>query len=165
MPINHMYISKFFAFIVICSVLYSGLSFAEEVKDWIQLRDGYITQVNNIKARVLQINKDAANWNDPVRALLAGANAYEKAIKELRTLGYPLELQRYHQKLIEGYNLLNQQVGVLLGGDKQAAKNFGLKALECEKESYKELRRVAEQHGAPKKDLDTIDRWISSFPK
>lgn len=155
---------SFLMMVFICSIFYMGLSFAEGVNDWIQWRDGYLTQVEGIKAMAAQKSDETANWSDHRKALLVGKESEEKAIKDLEALNVPPELQQYHQKLIEGYNLMIQSGDAWLRGDQQAAQNFGLSAVECEKESYKELRRVAEQRGASKEDLGIIDRWIASFP-
>lgn len=165
MVIGQRNITKFLTLVVVFSIFYCGLIFAEGINDWIQWRDDYLTQVESIKAAAVQKNEETANWSDHRRALLVGKDSDEKAIKELEALKVPPELQQYHQKLIEGYNLIIQNVDAWLRGDAQAAVNFGLKAVECEKESYKELRRVAEQHEASKEDLGIIDRWIASFPK
>lgn len=165
MIIKHRYISKLFALILICSVCYSGLSFSEGVEDWIQWRDGYLRQVGKIQATMLIINEGAKNGDDHKNALLVGKYSSEKAISELEALEVPPELQPYHQKLKEGYNLLIQQVDALLSGDVQAAENFSLKVVKAEQESFTELRRVAEQHGAPKEDLDSMDKCLSFFPK
>jgi hypothetical protein len=158
MLINHRYVSKLFAFIVICFIFYSELSFAEGVKNWIQWRDGYLTQAEGIEAEAVKEARRVSNWSNHEGAILVIRDSQEKAIKELGALKVPAELQEYHQKLIEGHNFMIKSADAYLSGDAQAAQNFGLKAAECEKESYKELRRVAEQHGAPKEDLDTIDK-------